>query len=220
MTRTILPAIAFAAFLLASDKGAKPAEAHYRNDEIELTARLYNEKAAIADLVGSDMGGFIVVVEVRVAPKTENPLTVDKDDFFLRSDKDGQRSQPYSPSQIAGKGALVVSETTGRGAMMGNDRGPVWGGMGGGQPGRMPGSGGGMGNAPGEKQTEATMKSSAGDKDSELLAVLKKKALREGQTDKPVTGLLYFPLEGKHKVKDLELTYKGPAGKFSMRFRQ
>jgi hypothetical protein len=103
---------------------------------------------------------------------------------------------------------------------MGDNRGPSWGGMGGGRPGRMGNDGGAIGNAPGATQKEATMKSSTGEQDSELLTVLKKKAMPEGETDKPVSGLLYFPMDGKNKVKDLELTYKGPAGKFSMRFKQ
>ena len=39
-----------------------------------------------------------------------------------------------------------------------------------------------------------------------MLAVLKQKELPETKTDKPVSGLLYFPME-KQKAKDLELRY-------------
>jgi hypothetical protein len=41
----------------------------------------------------------------------------------------------------------------------------------------------------------------------------------EKSTAEPVSGLLYFQLEGKHKPKDLELRYSGPAGRISLRFR-
>jgi hypothetical protein len=209
---------AFVCGLSAADKKPTP-EAYYRNDEIEIRAKVYADKSSIQELVGSDLGGFIVAVQITVTPKTEKALKVYKDDFVLRSDKDGQRSEPYSPGQIAGKGALVVTQKGTRGAIMGEDRGPIWGGMGGGRPGRMGGDGGGVGNTAGGTTNESTMKSDTGEKDSELLFVLKKKALPEGETEKAVSGLLYFPMEGKHKVKDLELQYKGPAGKFSVRFK-
>ena len=209
---------AIAMSLWAGDKKPTPV-AHYRNDEIEISAKAYADKAAIQELIGFDLGGWVVVVEVTVTPKTENTLKLTLDDFTLRTDKDGQRSQPYAPSQIAGKGALVVSQTGTRGGIMGDSGGPIWGGMGGGRPERMGGDSGGFGNTAGESQNKSTMKSDTGEKDTELLPVLKKRVLPEGETVKPVSGLLYFPMEGKQKPKDLELQYKGPAGKFSMRFR-
>jgi hypothetical protein len=52
-----------------------------------------------------------------------------------------------------------------------------------------------------------------------LLAVLKEKVLAEQEITEPLSGLLYFLLEGKHRPKDLELMYKGPAGRLSLRFK-
>ena len=52
-----------------------------------------------------------------------------------------------------------------------------------------------------------------------LVATLTEKVLPEKETDQPITGLLYFPMEAKQKTKDLELIYNGPAGKLSLRFR-
>jgi hypothetical protein len=49
--------------------------------------------------------------------------------------------------------------------------------------------------------------------------VLKQKELPETKTGKPVSGLLYFPME-KQKVKDLELRYAVSDDKITMRFRQ
>jgi hypothetical protein len=56
-------------------------------------------------------------------------------------------------------------------------------------------------------------------KENPLLAVLQEKVLAEKEITEPLSGLLYFLLEGKHKSKDLELLYKGPAGRLPLRFK-
>jgi len=56
-------------------------------------------------------------------------------------------------------------------------------------------------------------------KENPLMRVLSEKILPEKEIDQPVSGLLYFPLDGKQKAKDLELIYTSPAGKISLRFR-
>ncbi|MEN6533450.1 MAG: hypothetical protein ABFD89_07295, partial [Bryobacteraceae bacterium] len=58
------------------------------------------------------------------------------------------------------------------------------------------------------------------DKEDPLLATLKARVLKLKETKEPVSGLLYFLMEGKHKTKQLELLYKGPAGKLSVRFHE
>ncbi len=148
---------------------------------------------------------------------------------MLLSTNDGVRSAPYEPSQIAGRDVLVVTPTgTRRGGMMGDPTGPVWGGMPGtmGRPQRLPGNGGGIGNAPGE--TENTVKvdddtKKDKDKDSKpnpVLAALKEKMLPQKEVTDPVSGLLYFDMESKKlKPKDLEMYYKTPSGRISMRFK-
>ena len=50
-----------------------------------------------------------------------------------------------------------------------------------------------------------------------MVGVLKQKELPETKTDKPVSGLLYFPME-KQKIKDLELRYTPGDDKITMRF--
>ena len=204
---------------LCFGQGKKLPAGEYSNDDVQVKATLYAAKEEVNQLIGSDLGGGIVIVDIKVAPQLGGKLRVNRDDFMLRSDKDGQRSQPFAPSQIAGQGALVISSTSGRGMMMGEDRGPVWGGIGGGRPRRMGGDGGGIGNAPSEVSTTARVDSGAKDKPNPVLEVLKERVLPEKETSEPLSGLLYFPMEGKHKTKDLELHYKGPAGKFSLRFK-
>jgi hypothetical protein len=189
------------------------------NDTVEITAIAYTNKDEIRQLLGEEMESGIVVLDVRVNPKGDKPLKVSRDDFMLRSDKDGQASGPFAPSQIAGNSVLVVSTTGGGGGIMADEGGPVWGGIGG-PPRRMGGDGGVIGNSGGPGTTTATIHSGGKDKENPLLAVLKEKILPEKETAEPLSGLLYFPMEGKHKIKQLELIYRTPAGKLFLRFKQ
>jgi hypothetical protein len=52
-----------------------------------------------------------VVVALEVAPRFGKQVTIGLDDFVLKTDKDGSRTTPFTPSQIAGRGALVISST-------------------------------------------------------------------------------------------------------------
>src|SRR5450432_951797 len=79
------------------------------NDLVDITATAILDKDQIRQELGSDFGGDIVLVRVTVRPVSDKPIKVSLDDFLLVSGKDGQRSEPYSPSQIAGSDALVVT---------------------------------------------------------------------------------------------------------------
>ncbi len=198
----------------AASKG--PPAGRAANEQIEITATLLADKAAIRQELGADSEDWYTVVRLRVAPSKVQQLAISPDDFKLRSDKDGQRAGPLAPSQIAGRSALVVS-TRGGGGLMAENPGPVWGGWPG-PPRRLGGESAVVGNAA-ESTTQATTHTGGAQPEVPLLAVLKAKALPEKSTAQPVTGLLYFLLEGKHKPKNLELQYDGPAGKLSLRFR-
>lgn len=208
------------AVCLAAEKKLPVAKAG--NSKLQITATLYHEKDSIKDELGSDLGGYFKVIRVELTPTGDTPLRVDRDDFLLRSFKDGQKSGAFEPSQIAGRGALVVSTTSSGGGIVAEDRGPIWGGI--------PGTGGrprriggveppAVGNSAGQTEAVATAKTGAGEKENPLLAVLKEKVLPEKEISEPLSGLLYFSLEGKHKPKDLELHYLGPAGKIVLKFR-
>ncbi len=190
------------------------------NDRVEIGAVLYPDREALRGELGSDLDGHYTVVRVTVTPKGGQELAVAPDDFVLRSDKDGQRSQPMAPGQIAGSSALVLS-SRGGGGLMAENPGPVWGGHPGtgGRPRRLGGQSANLGNT-GETSSESSLHTGAKEKDNPLLATLKQKALPVKTAAAPMTGLLYFLLEGKHKAKDLELLYNGPAGKLSIRFRR
>jgi hypothetical protein len=195
-----------------------PATGRGEGEAAEITATLYTDKAAVTSLIGYPLDGDYIVVDLRVTPKGEKPLSILRDDFLLRSDRDGQKCQPFAPSQIAGQGTLMVSSAGAGGAMMGDNNGPVWGGTVG-QPGRLGGTGGSMGNAGGETAAQGNVQTGGKTKSNPALDALKQKILPEKETSAPVSGLLYFFLEGKHKPKDLELIYRGANGRISLRFK-
>ncbi len=79
------------------------------NDLVDISATAILDKEQIKQELGSDFGGDIVVIRVTIRPVSDRPIQVSLDDFLLVSGKDGQRAQPYSPSQIAGNSTLVVT---------------------------------------------------------------------------------------------------------------
>ncbi len=194
-----------------------------RNDSTEVSATVHLAKEDIKAMLGSDLGGDYVVMEITVTPRLDK-IKIDYDNFILRTDRDGERSKPFTPHQIAGRGALVVTQngTARQGGMMGGEpNGPVWGGAPGtgGMPQRLPGSGGGIGNAADVGETKATMKSGATDKENPLVRTLAAKILPVKESEQAVTGLLYFQLAPKQKVKDLEMIYTSPGGTLRVRFK-
>jgi len=183
----------------------KIAETRGENESVVITATVYADPEAVKQVLGSDLDGHYIVVDLHVAPRFGKEVILSRDDFMLKTDKDGEKTTPFAPSQIAGRGALVVSQT---GGATHNNNGPTWG------------IGGAMvGGAPEPGATQARMNSGSKDKPNPMLKVLKDKELPEIKTDQPVSGLLYFPME-KQKIKELELRYNVPDDKIVMRFRQ
>ena len=185
----------------------KPPVGEAGNDNIDIIAHPILDKDEIQKLLGADLAGTIVVLQVTVKPKTEAPLPVSLDDFMLISHKDGQKSQPFEPSQIAGTGGLMVHTTSQGGGGTGFGIGLYGLGM-------------GTGGAPQTKTTVSQAKTGDPKGEKTLLATLKEKILPEKKTVEPISGLLYFPIDGKVKEKDLEFYYKGPAGQLSMIFKK
>ena len=179
------------------------------DQSVEITATPVLDREQIKEMLGSDLDGHYILLNVTVTPKFGKEIDVRRDDFTLKTDKDGDRARPFVASQIAGKGALVVSERA-----AGTSGGPQFG-----SPYDYPAYGAGVGGGP-TQVTEAQAKMQTGAKgDSPLMKVLNEKILPEKKTDSaPVSGLLYFPME-KQKQKDLELIYDSPDGKLRLRFR-
>jgi len=203
-----------------NNDSAKPAETRGENESVVITATVYAKPEAVKEVLGSDLGGHYIVVAVEVTPRFGKEVAINRDDFILKTDKNGERTGPFAPSQIAGRGAMVVRGTGGAGATgMHDNDGPIWGGYPGsiGPPRRLGGNGVGDAGAP--AGAEAKTRSGSAVKEDPMLGVLKQKELPETKTAKPVSGLLYFPME-KQKAKDLELRYAAsPDDKITMRFR-
>lgn len=200
---------------LAGDKKPLPGQAG--NDDIEMTASVIVDRGEVKQAVGADLGAGYVIVHIKVTPKTEKPLRISPDDFTIISRKDGQRSQALSPGQIAGKGELVVKATEGPGGFGTMTNGPIWGGVTG-APRRLGGAPTGGGNSSGPDRVDSAANNGGKDADNPLLKALQAKELPDKETLEPQEGLLYFPIDGKIKPKDLAVIYKGPAGKLVMEF--
>jgi hypothetical protein len=208
--RVAVLVLALALAAPGSDKGPPTAQAS--NASVAIVATLYLGKDAVRDLLGTDLGGGFQVVKVQMTPKGAKPLNIDLDDFLLRSFNDGGKCQPYAPSQIAGRTSLAVVPVGGGGVR--TEQGPVFG---------IPGGGIGMprrsaGNST-AGSTGVDTKTTDSGKDDPVLKLLKEKVLPEKQTSEPVSGLLYFGLDGKHKPKDITLEYKTPSGPLRLEFR-
>lgn len=210
----------FALALSGADKKVEAVKAG--NEAVEARGFAVLGKEAVQAALGVDPGAEVIAIEVEIRPRTEDGVVITRDDFILISRKDGQRSPAMHPSQIAGPGALRVSSTAqgASGGMLGNRRGPIWGGM----PGTdtRPQRIGGDNDV--SSVTQAETKSEIADKkeaeENPVLAALRKKELAQGKTAEPVKGYLYYIFEGKHKLKDLELMYKTPQGTLMLDFQK
>ena len=181
------------------------------NELVSISATAITDREQIQQELGSDLGPDMVVVKTTVRPVSDKPVQISLDDFMLVSEKgDYQHAQPFAPSQIAGSAALIVTPQDSKSGGGGHNR-PTFGGFG---LGGMIGTSSG-GKAPADPKVEATKS----DKENPLLTILTAKCLPEKETSEPVSGLLYFQINGKVKPKDLELHYKGPAGQLALRFR-
>jgi len=147
---------------------------------------------------------------VKVEPKYTKEIVIDRDDFILRTDKDGERTKPMAPSQISGGGSLVLTGVQGPGGQNAErSRGWSIGGM---------GMGGGSGTAGPTDPANVTAKMEDGEKDNPLKKMLEAKVLPEKKIEEATIGFLYFPLE-KQKLKDLELIYGPRQNQIRMRFK-
>lgn len=195
---------------------------HFENDRVRIESVIYTDRESVTRMIGTDFDGTVAVVELTVTPRGGEALDIEREDWTLFSNRDAQKSPAFHPSQLAGQGAIVVKEQRGGGGLNAADspNAPVVGGVPGtgGRPQRMGNGGGGIGNS-GSQVVDNTIEAKNDPKTNPVLATLKSKELPYGKTLTPVKGLLYFSLEGKHKLKDLEMWYRGPGGKFVISYK-
>jgi hypothetical protein len=203
--------------LLASAGDRKPLPGQAGNDDVELVGSVIIDRGEVTQAVGADLGVGYIAARMKVTPKTEKPLRISPDDFTIICRKDGQRSQALSPGQIAGTGALIVKPAANQPGGLGTTtNGPIWGGVGLGNS-RGAGNSGGVDGGLETKVDKDSNKGGDG-KSNPLLAALKAKVLEDKESLEPVEGLLYFPIDGKVKPKDLAIVYKGAGGRLVMEF--
>jgi len=205
--RTILALALLSATLLPAAADKKLPIEETTNDLLTITATATLDRDQIKQELGYDLGPDIALVRVTLHTVSDKPIQVSHDDFLLVSSKDGQRSQPYEPGQIAGADSLTVTQN---GLKQAASRRP---GL------TIGGFGGGIGTGQASQTPDVKVQDSHDDKPNPLLAVLNEKILPEKEITDTISGLLYFQMVGKLKPKDLELHYKGPAGKMALRFK-
>jgi hypothetical protein len=111
--RTILCSIAIvltAASLTASKKVVSP-ETSAGNELVDIMATISLSQEEVTQKLGADAGKGIVLLKVKITPKTDKSVQVSPDDFVLLAHDDGERNKPYEPEQIAADGALIVKNT-------------------------------------------------------------------------------------------------------------
>jgi hypothetical protein len=194
------------AILSAADKKLPIDETS--NDQLDISVSAPLDKDQIKQELGSDLGDDIVAIRLTARPVSDKPVQLSLNDFLLISTKDGQRSEPYAPGQLAGSDSLSV--TNGRSGL-GDHRARPSIGFG--------GFGIGGGGSSATPPPDVKVKESHDEKENPLLAALNAKMLPEKEITEPTSGLLFFQVVGKVKAKDLELRYKGPAGNMALRFR-
>jgi hypothetical protein len=202
--RVIVFALLPALLLSAPAKKQTVGSGRGENEDLILSVTLYTAPSDVKEIIGDDLGGHYIVAEVKVEPKYGKTIDIDRDDFVLHTDTNGEKVTPFAPSQIAGREALIVTQT----GTKQSKTGVMIGGMGGGM-----GSGN---NDPGT--TQVKVQNPATTPENPLEKVLNDKILVEQKIDKPAGGLLYYPLE-KQKLKDLEVRYGPQDKRITLRFK-
>ncbi|MGH9619745.1 MAG: hypothetical protein ACRD45_08560 [Bryobacteraceae bacterium] len=177
------------------------------NSKVEIQATLTLSEQQVAQKLGIDPGKGIVILHVRIESTSDKPIQVSPDDFILLAHNDGERSKPFEPAEIAGSGAMVLTDKTSI------KHSGVLAGFGG-----MIGGGGVSPGDPKDIHVAAKMDDKA-QGNAKLLEILKKKELPRKDTANAVDGYLYFPLKGKHKLKNMAVLYRGSAGRLNLEFK-
>ena len=166
------------------------------NDNIDLTAIVILDAAAIQQELGASLGPGYVAARVKAMPKTGEPMRIGPDDFVLVSRKNGDRADAISPALITSRSALTMRRDKGS-----REWGQQW-------------------NQPGFTGVGTLKQEQAGADDASLLAALKSKMLPDKETKEALEGLVYFSFDStKMKTKDVALIYKGVGGRLTIEFK-
>ena len=207
-TLSTLGMIVLIALPLSAGKKVISPQTSAGNEQIDLVATISLTQEEVTGKLGADPGKGIVLLQVRVTPKTDKAVEISPDDFILLAHDDGERSKPFTPARDRRAGCARRDKC--RRYEGQKDRYLRW----------LRGNNGRSGGSPGNPRVttlNSKMDSKSQGNDT-LLEVLKAKQLPQKESNEPVEGFLYFPLDGKHKLKNLAVLYRGPAGKLDLEF--
>ncbi len=213
--------LAIASLLVAAGSAgaAESGWVHSKTDDAEFSARLVLDRDEIRSLLGSDLDGDFILVQLNIRPLYNYRLVLERDDFTLRSRRDNERSRGMSPDEIAGESVLVLGRRrVGSGGVFGESQDPVILGNPGtdNRPRRLPSPNSSIGSS--LSASGSTEVSRVKHRQTSLLERLAELELPIQETRAPVRGFLYFQVSAKQKKKHIRLMYDGPAGEFTMRF--
>jgi hypothetical protein len=218
--RILLPCLLWAAGVSA----AKLPEWYARSlEDAEFQARLVRDVGEIERVTGDRFAGDVILVEIKVRPLYGSAVTLQRQDFLLRSRSNNDTSHAQSPDRIAGSAVLELGgkRTTSSPSVFADDtNSPVWGGAPGtgtrprrlGTPANTVGSG-----VAREQQQRLEPRTQGEDPVLERLHAIE---LPLETADNPVAGYLYFEIPAKNKRKHLELSYDGALGEFLIEFKK
>src|SRR5271156_4034227 len=86
---------------LPAAKKPQPIEDGIASDPtVTVKATIYADPASVQELLGNNLDGHYIVIKIDLTPHQK--FSIDHDNFLLRTDKDGEKSHAYEPTQIAG----------------------------------------------------------------------------------------------------------------------
>ena len=205
------------AALFASHRVVSPTSSS-ANDNVEITATITLSEPEIAQKLGADPGKGIALVEVRVSPKADQSsalvLTISSFSATTTGRDRNRSSLANWPEEVLSWLVRVRAED---GSLTSQRYGIPIGTGPTGQVQRMPGNSVGIGSSGGP----GTLSTKANDKEAgnqALLSALKAKQLPDKVSKDEISGYLCFPLDGKHKLKNLAVLYRGPGGHLDLEF--
>ena len=107
MSQRLMFCVSVAMLCAAADKKLPIDETS--NDLLDISVSAPLDKDQIKQELGSDLGADIIVIRLTARPVSDKPVQLSLDDFLLISGKDGQRSEPFAPGQLAGSDSLIVT---------------------------------------------------------------------------------------------------------------
>lgn len=210
-------------FLMPLPAAEPPEWREAKLKDMEVKVRLVRDLQEITQLLGNDLDGEFILVELNIKPLYGAKIELKRDDFMMRSYRNNDTSVAQSPDRISGGSELVLGKAEKLTVGIYSQTGvgiPVGGAPGTGtRPRRVGGdetlTGGG---AQSKETSEISQHQREGEGD--LLSRLQSRELPIGEVDDIVQGYLYFQLSPKEKPKNLTLNYESELGEFQIHFRK